>query len=85
MPHPKSKCSWLALLFKLILLKFNPIRKETLKNLRFALRRNQAKVSSSTVYKAKKNFQPKKELFKKIGECRIEQKKKKKKKKKNSL
>ena len=50
--------------------------KETTKNLWFAKRQNEAKVSLSTVYKVKKITE--KELFKKKGEWRIESKNEKK-------
>ena len=52
--------------------------KKTTKNLSFPSRWNQAKVSLSIVYKARKIF-TRKVFFKKMGERRIEQKRKNKK------
>ena len=48
-------------------------RKEMTRNLWFAWRQNQAKVSLFTVYKAKKHF-TEKEFLKENGEWRIKQK-----------
>ena len=51
-------------------------RKETTKNLWFAWRRNQAKISLSTLYKEKKIKLQKKSFLRKKGESRTEQKRK---------